>query len=137
MYSVFFVASCGTAAAQETSVYQLHRPGGVCGHIEKLRPKCNRLVEASQAGFLSESHRNGNSELQRANPMEGGTHPTLRATWGSHARCLRSEKDLHGSRVQRERALGTVERYPRETAARSAIAVLLERSEEHTSELQS
>jgi hypothetical protein len=36
-----------------------------------------------------------------------------------------SEKDLHGSRVQRKRVLGTVERYPHETAARSAIAVLL------------
>jgi len=36
-----------------------------------------------------------------------------------------SEKDLHGSRVQRKKVLGTVERYPSETAARSAIAVLL------------
>jgi integrase len=36
-----------------------------------------------------------------------------------------SEKDLHGSRVQRKRVLGTVERYPNETAARSAMAVLL------------
>jgi len=36
-----------------------------------------------------------------------------------------SEKDLHGSRVQRKRVLGTVERYPSEAAARSAVAVLL------------
>jgi integrase len=36
-----------------------------------------------------------------------------------------SEKDLHGSRVQRKRVLGTIERYPNETAARSAMAVLL------------
>lgn len=36
-----------------------------------------------------------------------------------------SEKDLHGSRVQRKRLLGMVERYPNETAARSAIPVLL------------
>jgi integrase len=36
-----------------------------------------------------------------------------------------SEKDLHGFRVQRKRVLGTVERYPNETAARSAMAVLL------------
>jgi len=36
-----------------------------------------------------------------------------------------SEKDLNGSRVQRKRVLGTVERYPNETAARSAIGVLL------------
>lgn len=36
-----------------------------------------------------------------------------------------SEKDLDGSRVQRKRVLGPLERYPNETAARSAIAVLL------------
>jgi hypothetical protein len=36
-----------------------------------------------------------------------------------------SEKDLHGGRVQRKRVIGTVERYPNEPAARSAIAVLL------------
>ena len=36
-----------------------------------------------------------------------------------------SEKDLQGCRVQRKRVLGTVERYPNEAAARSAITVLL------------
>jgi hypothetical protein len=36
-----------------------------------------------------------------------------------------SEKDLHGSRVQRKRVIGTVKRYPNEAAARSAIVVLL------------
>ena len=35
-------------------------------------------------------------------------------------------KDLHGVRVQRKRVIGSVERYPNETAARSAITVLLE-----------
>jgi len=36
-----------------------------------------------------------------------------------------SEKDLHGTRVQRKRVIGTIERYLDEAAARSAIAVLL------------
>src|SRR5438309_5947729 len=36
-----------------------------------------------------------------------------------------SEKDLHGTRVQRKRVIGTVERYPDEAAARAATAILL------------
>jgi hypothetical protein len=36
-----------------------------------------------------------------------------------------SEKDLHGARVQRKRVIGTVERYPDEAAARTAMAVFL------------
>jgi len=36
-----------------------------------------------------------------------------------------SEKDLHGTRVQRKRVIGTIERYLDEAAARSATAVLL------------
>jgi integrase len=36
-----------------------------------------------------------------------------------------SEKDLHRKRVQRKRVIGAIERYPDETAARTAIAVLL------------
>ena len=36
-----------------------------------------------------------------------------------------SKKDLHGARVQRKRVIGTVERYPNEAAARSAVVVLL------------
>ena len=36
-----------------------------------------------------------------------------------------SEKDLDGARVQRKRVIGSVERYPNENAARSAVAVLL------------
>ena len=36
-----------------------------------------------------------------------------------------SEKDSCGARVQRKRAIGTVERYPNEAAVRSAVAVLL------------
>lgn len=36
-----------------------------------------------------------------------------------------SEKGLWGARVQRKRVIGTIERYPNETAARSAVAVLL------------
>lgn len=36
-----------------------------------------------------------------------------------------SEKDLCGARVQRKRVIGTLERYPNEAAARSAVAVLL------------
>ncbi len=36
-----------------------------------------------------------------------------------------SEKDLHGTRVQRKRVIGSVERYPNEAAVRSAISVLL------------
>ena len=36
-----------------------------------------------------------------------------------------SEKDLEGARVQRKRVIGSVERYPNETAARSAVTVLL------------
>jgi integrase len=36
-----------------------------------------------------------------------------------------SEKDLHGTRVQRKRVIGTVERYPDEAAARTAMAVFL------------
>ena len=36
-----------------------------------------------------------------------------------------SEKDLHGARIQRKRVIGTVERYQDETAARSAVTVLL------------
>lgn len=32
-----------------------------------------------------------------------------------------SEKDLHGIRVQRKRVIGSVERYPDEAAARSAV----------------
>ena len=36
-----------------------------------------------------------------------------------------SEKDLNGARVQRKRVIGSVERYPSENAARSAVAVLL------------
>jgi hypothetical protein len=36
-----------------------------------------------------------------------------------------SKKDLNGDRVQRKRVIGTVERYPNEPAARSAVAVLL------------
>jgi len=38
----------------------------------------------------------------------------------------RSEKDLHGIRVQRKRVIGTVERYQDEGAARSAVTVLLQ-----------
>jgi integrase len=37
-----------------------------------------------------------------------------------------SEKDLHGIRVQRKRVIGTVERYRDESAARSAVTVLLQ-----------
>lgn len=36
-----------------------------------------------------------------------------------------SEKDVHGARAQRKRVIGSVERYPNEAAARSAITVLL------------
>ena len=36
-----------------------------------------------------------------------------------------SEKDLHGVRVQRKRVIGSVERYPDEAAARSAVTILL------------
>jgi hypothetical protein len=36
-----------------------------------------------------------------------------------------SEKNLHGMRVQRKRVIGSVERYPDEAAARSAVTVLL------------
>jgi integrase len=36
-----------------------------------------------------------------------------------------SEKDLHGARVQRKRVIGTVDRYPDEAAARTAMAVFL------------
>jgi integrase len=36
-----------------------------------------------------------------------------------------SEKDLHGIRVQWKRVIGSVERYPSEAAARSALTVLL------------
>jgi integrase len=37
-----------------------------------------------------------------------------------------SEKDLHGTRVQRKRVIGTVERYQDETTARTAVTILLE-----------
>ena len=48
-----------------------------------------------------------------------------------------SEKGLCGVRVQRKRVIGTIDRYPNETAARSAITVLLaeinsEKSRIHT-----
>jgi integrase len=36
-----------------------------------------------------------------------------------------SEKGLHGTRIQRKRVIGTVERYQDETAARAAVSVLL------------
>src|SRR6195256_3330819 len=36
-----------------------------------------------------------------------------------------SEKNVHGYRVQRKRVIGTVERYPNEAAARSAMAIIL------------
>jgi hypothetical protein len=36
-----------------------------------------------------------------------------------------SEKNLHGVRVQRKRVIGSVERYPDEAVARSAVTVLL------------
>ena len=36
-----------------------------------------------------------------------------------------SEKGLCGARVQRKRVIGSIERYPNETAARSAVTVLL------------
>lgn len=36
-----------------------------------------------------------------------------------------SEKDLQGARVQRKRVIGTIERYPNEAAARSAITIWL------------
>jgi integrase len=36
-----------------------------------------------------------------------------------------SEKSLCGVRVQRKRVIGTIERYPNETAARSAVTALL------------
>ena len=36
-----------------------------------------------------------------------------------------SEKDLHGTRVQRKRVIGSLERYPNEAATRSAISILL------------
>jgi len=36
-----------------------------------------------------------------------------------------SEKDLHGTRVQRKRVIGSLERYPNEAAARYAVTVLL------------
>jgi integrase len=36
-----------------------------------------------------------------------------------------SEKDLYGTRVQRKRVIGSIERYPNEGAARSAVTVLL------------
>lgn len=42
-----------------------------------------------------------------------------------------SEKDLHGARVQRKRVIGSVERYPNENAARSAVAVLLAEINSH------
>jgi integrase len=35
-----------------------------------------------------------------------------------------SEKGLHGTRIQRKRVIGTVERYQDETAARAAVTVL-------------
>ena len=37
-----------------------------------------------------------------------------------------SEKDLYGTRVQRKRVIGTVERYQDETTARTAVTILLE-----------
>ena len=36
-----------------------------------------------------------------------------------------SEKDLHGARIQRKRVIGTVERYPDEAAARTAMTIVL------------
>jgi integrase len=42
-----------------------------------------------------------------------------------------SEKDLQGSRVQRKRVIGTVERYRDEGAARSAVTVLLQEINSH------
>jgi integrase len=36
-----------------------------------------------------------------------------------------SETSLRGVRIQRKRVIGTTERYPNETAARSAVIVLL------------
>jgi len=36
-----------------------------------------------------------------------------------------SEKGLCGVRIQRKRVIGSIERYPNETSARSAITVLL------------
>jgi integrase len=36
-----------------------------------------------------------------------------------------SEKDLHGTRIQRKRVIGTVQRYRDEAAARTAVTVLL------------
>ena len=36
-----------------------------------------------------------------------------------------SEKGLCGGRVQRKRVIGTIERYPSENAARTAVAALL------------
>jgi hypothetical protein len=41
------------------------------------------------------------------------------AVWQFHW----SEKNLHGARVQRKRVIGTVERYPDEAAARTAMAI--------------
>ena len=42
-----------------------------------------------------------------------------------------SEKDLHGTRIQRKRVIGTVERYRDEGAARSAVTVLLQEINSH------
>jgi integrase len=36
-----------------------------------------------------------------------------------------SEKGLCGARVQRKRVIGSIDRYPNETAARSAVTILL------------
>jgi hypothetical protein len=36
-----------------------------------------------------------------------------------------SEKNMHGARVQRKRVIGTVEHYPNEAAARSAMTIIL------------
>jgi hypothetical protein len=48
-----------------------------------------------------------------------------------------SEKDLHGVRVQRKRVIGSVERYPNEAAARSAVTVLLAEIDHHGATLRS
>jgi integrase len=52
---------------------------------------------------------------------KSGNSQSQRAVWQFRW----SEKDLHGARVQRKRVIGTVDRYPDEAAARTAMAVFL------------
>jgi integrase len=79
-----------------------------------------------------------NEDSLAPNPGAGGSRCNAEVwRWSVERKGLLSgssagrKKDLHGIRVQRKRVIGTVERYRDESAARSAVTVLLQEINSH------